>query len=290
MPIQQSLLASQPPQTPFSTAKQNPNCSLRRSPRLACSGTQSSARFSSQSLAAQVISKHLSASKAPQRRCGTQLSIASFLLTSKRTSSTQDSVQGSQNSPEIVPSTSKKAKNTVPVTTPQLLLPPGSVIDIHEARALDYQMENHRIFMSQPENKEYLWLVFGRQRLNQLQAILESPNNTLQYLGDRFRVYDMYSQKMLADGVTNIKFMKPQTFSYLQQFGYNSCADLRTGDCGSISHCFWPINCTPTHWSCAVHGMEDNAPIVYMDTIGCLSTIKGKCPRDFVLQLSKLIK
>ena len=189
--IQQSLLASQPPQTPSSTAKQNPNCSVRRSPRLACSGTQSSAPSSSQSLAAQVISKHLSASKAPQRRCGTQLSIASFLLTSKRTSSTQDSVQGSQNSPEIVPNTSKKAKNTVPVTTPQLLLPPGSVIDIHEARALDYQMENHRIFMSQPENKEYLWLVFGRQRLNQLQAILESPNNTMQYLGDRFRVYDM---------------------------------------------------------------------------------------------------
>ena len=84
--IQQSLLASQPPQTPSSTAKQNPNCSVRRSPRLACSGTQSSAPSSSQSLAAQVISKHLSASKAPQRRCGTQLSIASFLLTSKRAS------------------------------------------------------------------------------------------------------------------------------------------------------------------------------------------------------------
>ena len=84
--------------------------------------------------------------------------------------------------------------------------------------------------------------------------------------------------------------MKPQTFSYLQQFGYNSCADLRTGDWSSISHCFWPINCTPTHWSCAVHGMEDNAPIVYMDTIGCLSTPKEKCPRDIVQQLSKVME
>ena len=87
------------------------------------------------------------------------------------------------------------------MTTPQLLLPPESVIDIHEARALDYQMENHRIFMSQPENKEYLWLVFGRQQLNQLQAILESPNNTMQYLGDRFRVYDMILYVFLALGL-----------------------------------------------------------------------------------------
>ena len=95
---------------------------------------------------------------------------------------------------------------------------------------------------------------------------------------------------MVADGVTNIKFMKPQTCSYLQQFGYNSCADLRTGDWTSISHCFWPIYCTPTHWSCAVNGMEDNAPIVYMDTIGCLSTIKGKCPRDIVQQPSQVLE
>ena len=79
-------------------------------------------------------------------------------------------------------------------------------------------------------------------------------------------------------------------YSYLQHFGYDSNADLRTGDWNSISHCVWPINYTPTHLTCAVQVMVDNAPIVYMGTIGCLSAIKGKCAHGIVQQLSKVME
>ena len=99
-----------------------------------------------------------------------------------------------------------------------------------------------------------------------------------------------YYQKLLGDGVQHLKFIKPATFSYLQQFGYDSCADIREGDWASITHCFWPINCTPTHWTCAVHSMSDNAKVVYMDTIGCLTTIKRKCPLDLIPQISKVME
>jgi len=141
--------------------------------------------------------------------------------------------------------------------------------------------------------------------MNQLKAILSSPDNIMQYIGEKFRVYDMicllstgfvseevlfYYQKLLGDGVQDLKFIKPATFSYLQQFGYGSCADIREGDWASTTHCFWPINCTPTHWTCAVHSMSDNAKVVYMDTIGCLTTIKRKCPLDLIPQISKVME
>ena len=36
--------------------------------------------------------------------------------------------------------------------------------------------------------------------------------------------------------------------------------------------------------------MTQNGQIVYMDTIGCLTTIKGKVPRDIVKQFSKVME
>ena len=110
--MEQSLQASQPPQTPSKAAKATPNSSVRRSPRLACIASKNSAPSASKSLTAQLISKHLSASKASQKRSGTQLCIASFLMTSKRASCTQDLIGDSQNSPELIPRSGKKARNT----------------------------------------------------------------------------------------------------------------------------------------------------------------------------------
>jgi hypothetical protein len=80
----------------------------------------------------------------------------------------------SHETPQVVNPTWSIAKNAAPVTTPPVLLPPGSLIDIHEARGLDYQLKNHQAFMDDPANQEYMWCVFGADRMNQLKSIKKS--------------------------------------------------------------------------------------------------------------------
>ena len=84
--IQESLLASQAPATPRASSKPNTTLlttSSRRSPRLAAKSKDDSQSSVSKTLTASAIAKHLSASKA-MKSSGTQLSLASFLMTSKQ--------------------------------------------------------------------------------------------------------------------------------------------------------------------------------------------------------------
>ena len=272
--LEQSLAMSQEPKNPAPVQEvvhTVPPTTLRRSPSLSTPRTNESETSSLHSATRSVISRHLTAPKTASKRSGTQLSIASFLCSAKSKSDAAAKVANSQESPVIVSGTSvQKAKNTANVSTTPVLLPPGSVIDIHEARSLQAQMKNHREFMNDSENMDYMWMVFGTERLNQLKAILQAEDSIIKYIGEKLRVYDMicllssgfvseevlyYYQKVLEQGLPTVKFLSPNTFTYLQQFGYDSCTDLRRGDWGSITHCFWPVNCTPTHWTCAVHPM-----------------------------------